>query len=148
MASTRVEIPIQTRTAEQIAFAQANVGKVGSKDLPFLDQVRIVTTLHLQTLPSVLSLEVQVLRLSGDTAIVTLPGEIFVELGLAIKRRSPFANTFVVELANDNCAYVPTREAFAQGGYEVENSRIAPGGGEKLVEEALRLLQGRFDAKP
>ena len=81
-------------------------------------------------------------------AIVTLPGEIFVELGLAIKRRSPFPNTFVVELANDNCAYVPTREAFAQGAYEVENSRIAPGGGEALVEEAVKLLQALADAKP
>ena len=64
-----------------------------------------------------------------------------VELGLEIKRRSPFANTFVIELANDNCAYVPTRAAFDLGAYEVENSRIAPGGGEALVEEALRLLQ-------
>jgi len=148
MTSARVEVPIQTRTAEQVAYAQANVGKVGGKELPFLDQVRIVTTLHLQTLPSVWSLEVQALRLGRDTAIVTLPGEIFVELGLAIKRRSPFANTFVVELANDNCAYVPTREAFAQGAYEVENSRLAPGGGEALVEEAVKLLKSLSDAKP
>ena len=32
----------------------------------------------------------QVLRLSDEIAIVTLPGEIFVELGLAIKKASPF----------------------------------------------------------
>jgi hypothetical protein len=147
MKSVRVDVPIQTRTPEQIAYAKANVDKVGGKELPFLDQVRIVTTLHLQTLPPRLPLEVQALRLSADTAIVTLPGEIFVELGLAIKRRSPFTNTIVVELANDNCAYVPTREAFAQGAYEVENSRVAPGGGEKLVEEALRLLKELADAK-
>jgi hypothetical protein len=148
MTSARVEVPVQTRTAEQVDYAKANVGKVGGKELPFLDQVRIVTTLHLQTLPSVWSLEVQALRLGRDTAIVTLPGEIFVELGLAIKRRSPFPNTFVVELANDNCAYVPTREAFAQGAYEVENSRIAPGGGEALVEQAVALLKSLADAKP
>ena len=147
MTSVRVDVPIQTRTPEQVAHAQANVGKVGTKELPFLDQVRIVTTLHLQTLPSPLPLEVQALRLSRDTAIVTLPGEIFVELGLAIKRQSPFPRTIVVELANDNCAYVPTRAAFAQGAYEVENSRIAPGGGEKLVEEAVRLLKLLADGK-
>jgi len=148
MTSARVSVPIQTRTPEQVAYAKDNVGKVGGKDLPFLDQVRIVTTLHLQSLPPELSLEVQALRLGRDTAIVTLPGEIFVELGLAIKRRSPFPSTFVVELANDNCAYVPTREAFAQGAYEVENSRIAPGGGEALVEEAVKLLKSLADAKP
>jgi hypothetical protein len=148
MTCNRVTVPAQTRSAEEVEFANANVDWVGARDVPFLDQVRIVTTLHLQSLPSLLSLEVQVLRLSRDTAIVTLPGEIFVELGLAIKRRSPFPKTFVVELANDNCAYVPTREAFAQGAYEVENSRLAPGGGERLVEEAAKLLRSLADAKP
>jgi hypothetical protein len=148
MKSGRVDVPLQTRTAEAVAFARANAGKIGAKDVPFLDQVRIATTLHLQELPSILSLEVQVLRLSRDTAIVTLPGEVFVELGLAIKRQSPFARTFVIELANDNCAYVPTRAAFAQGAYEVENSRVAPGGGERLADEAVRLLKELADAKP
>jgi neutral ceramidase len=141
MRSSCVPVPLQTRTPDAVAFARANVARIGAQDTPFLDQVRIATTLHLEELPPVLSLEVQVLRLGRDTAIVTLPGEIFVELGLAIKRQSPFAHTFVVELANDNPAYVPTRAAFVQGAYEVENSRVAPGGGERLVEEALRLLK-------
>jgi hypothetical protein len=148
METRRVELPKQTRTPEQVAAARSNVGKVGSKDLPFLDQVRLATTLHLEELPPRIPLDVQVLRLSPDAAVVLLPGEIFVELGLAIKARSPFATTIVIELANDNPAYVPTREAFAQGAYEVENSRIAPGGGEALVEEAVRLLKELADAKP
>ena len=50
-----------------------------------------------QTLP----LEVQVIRLGRETAIVTLPGEVFVELGLAIKSASPFETTLVIELANE-----------------------------------------------
>jgi hypothetical protein len=74
-------------------------------------------------------------------AIVGLPGEIFVELGLAIKRASPFATTLVVELCNDDPAYVPTRKAFSEGSYETVNSLVAPGGGEMLVETAVRLLQ-------
>lgn len=36
--------------------------------------------------PEVLPMEVQVFRLSEDVAIVALPGEVFVELGLAIKK--------------------------------------------------------------
>ena len=60
MTSSRVEVPIQSRTAERMhRYARANVNKVGSKELPFLDQVRIVTTLHLQSLPPVLSLKVR-----------------------------------------------------------------------------------------
>ncbi len=82
----------------------------------------------------------QAIRIGDDTALVSLPGEIFVELGLAIKKGSPFKNTFVIELANDSPAYVPTRQAMEQGGYEANNSLYAPGGGELLVETALKLL--------
>jgi hypothetical protein len=142
VANRCVEVPLQKCTAEEVERARANVGKVGGRDLPSLEQVRICTVLHLQDLPSVLPLEVQAFRIGRDTAIVTLPGEVFVEHGLAIKRASPFRHTFVVELANDNPAYVPTREAFGQGGYEVVNSRVEAGGGEKLVEAAVELLNG------
>jgi hypothetical protein len=142
VANRRVEVPLQKCTAEEVERARADVGKVGGRDLPSLEQVRICTVLHLQDLPPVLPLEVQVFRIGRDTAIVTLPGEVFVEHGLAIKKASPFRHTLVVELANDNPAYVPTREAFAQGAYEVINSRVEPGGGEKLVEAAVGLLNG------
>jgi hypothetical protein len=137
----RVEIPIQKCTVEEVERARLNVDKVGGKELPSLEQVRICTILHLQDLPPVLPLEVQAFRIGTDTAIVTLPGEVFVEFGLAIRKASPFKKTFVVELANDNPAYVPTREAFTQGAYEVVNSRVQPGGGEKLVETAIELLK-------
>jgi len=65
---------------------------------------------------------------------------VFVELGLAIKKASPFPVTMVVELAHDTPDYVPTRKAFGEGSYEVLNSRVQPGGGEMAVEAALRLL--------
>jgi neutral ceramidase len=74
--------------------------------------------------------------------MVGLPGEVFVELGLAIKKASPFETTMVIELANSCPAYIPTRKAFEEGDYEVVNSRVAPGGGEMLVETAVKMLQG------
>ena len=89
-----------------------------------------------------LPVEVHVIGLGEEAAIVCLPGEIFVDLGLAIKRASPFRTTLVVELSN--CAetmYVPTRAAYAGGGYEVTHSAVMPGSGEMLVEAALRLLR-------
>jgi hypothetical protein len=86
--------------------------------------------------------EVQVIALGSDVAWVSLPGEVFVELGLAIKRRSPFAHTFVVELANENIGYIPDRRSYAEGNYEPESARCAPGSGERLVEAAIQLLQG------
>ncbi len=84
--------------------------------------------------------EVQVFGM-GDIGIVALPGEIFVELGLEIKRRSPFRHTFILTLSNNSIGYIPNADAFQYGAYEVEVSRIIPGEGERLVESAVRLLE-------
>lgn len=83
---------------------------------------------------------VQALRI-GDLALVGAPGEFFVELGLDIKRRSPFAQTMVLELANDGVGYIPTRRAFEEGAYEPESSPYEPGFGELIVETAVGLLE-------
>jgi neutral ceramidase len=82
---------------------------------------------------------VQALRI-GDLALVSAPGELFVELGLAIKQRSPFGQTMVLELANDSVGYLPTRRAFEEGAYEPEASLFGPGVGEQIVEAAIELL--------
>jgi hypothetical protein len=140
VASAQLSLPLRTVPAEQAASAKANMPKVGTNDLPFLAQVEIVTTLDLVKRGGKLDTEVQVFRLHPDVAIVLLPGEVFAELGLAIKRRSPFKHTLVIELSNDNPAYIPTEKAFKEGSYETVNSRITPGGGERLVEVAIQLL--------
>ncbi|MDI6829662.1 MAG: neutral/alkaline non-lysosomal ceramidase N-terminal domain-containing protein, partial [Armatimonadota bacterium] len=61
--------------------------------------------------------ELQVIRV-GDTAFVGIPGEYFVEYGISIKEWSPFAQTFVVGLANACFGYIPTQDAFYPGTYE------------------------------
>jgi neutral ceramidase len=83
---------------------------------------------------------VQALRI-GDLALVSAPGELFVELGLEIKRRSPFAQTMVLELANDSVGYLPTRRAYEEGAYEPEASLFGPGVGVQIVEAAVGLLE-------
>src|SRR5262249_19241581 len=101
----------------------------------------------LQMMPrDTLPMEVQVFRVSDNVGIVGLPGEVFVELGLAIKKASPFPVTLVIELCNDSPAYVPTAKAFKEGSYEIVNSRVQAGGGEKLVEAATRLLKELGDS--
>jgi hypothetical protein len=106
-----------------------------------MQEGRIRTLQRLRAQGSTYSVEVQAFRLGKDLAVVTLPGEIFVELGMAIKRSSPFRNTLVIELANDSIRYVPTERAFGEGSYETINSLLKPGGGEMLVEAATRLLK-------
>lgn len=90
----------------------------------------------------VLPTEVTVMTLGSETAIVFLPGEVFVELGLAIKHASPFKTTLIVELSQAvETIYIPNRQAYAGGGYEVTNSLVQPGSGEMLVEAAVGLLR-------
>jgi hypothetical protein len=90
--------------------------------------------------------EVQVITLGDDLAWVSLPGEIFVELGLALKQDSPFPHTIIAELANGSVGYVPARRAYAQGNYEVVSARCAEGSGELLVDTAVRLLKELYAA--
>ena len=85
---------------------------------------------------------IQVLTI-GDIAFAATSGELFVELGLEIKKGSPFEHTFVVELANDYVGYIPTRTAFQEGGYETLNARsskVAAEAGELVVKGLLGML--------
>lgn len=142
VARTVVEVPIQQFTPAEIEQAGKDMDKIGTGDLSFLDQVRAFKIMDVQARGgSTVPLEVQVLRLSDEVAVVGLPGEVFVDIGLAIKKASPFPTTLVIELCQDNPAYIPTRRAFAEGSYETVNTRIAPGGGEAMTEAAIRLLK-------
>jgi hypothetical protein len=142
VASTIVEVPLQHYGDAEVAQARAKLDLIGTAKLPFLEAVRAVKLVDLKDNhpAGTIGLEVQAFRLAPDVAVVTLPGEIFVELGMAIKKASPFRTTLVIELANDAPAYIPTKRAFAEGSYEIVNSRVAPGGGEAMVEGANRLL--------
>jgi len=89
-----------------------------------------------------LPIELQGFRL-GDAAFVAIPGEVFVEIGLAIKRQLPWL-TFVVGIANGYIGYVPTREAYATGGYEVVSSKCQPGAADVLIEKVVNLSEQLF----
>ena len=90
-------------------------------------------------------LDLLVLRLGSQIAIVTNPNELFCDFGLAIKAGSPVKYTLVSELTNGAMGYVPTRQAFAEGGYEVRklpgNSFLAFDAGDQIVTASLNLLR-------
>jgi neutral ceramidase len=77
----------------------------------------------------------------GDVAVVGLGGEVFNEIGAAIKKASPFAHTFVITHCNGTAGYLPTKEAYPEGGYEVQSSSFGPEAAEQVVQEALRMLR-------
>jgi len=89
----------------------------------------------------------------GDCAIVGMPGEIFVKIGMAAAEKSPFARTISISHANGAVGYVPTADQIPLGGYEIEMARaskygiqIAPESDEVLINSALASLQKCYDA--
>lgn len=95
-----------------------------------------------ETLP----VPIAVLTICDRVAMVFLPAEVFVDHQLYIKSRSPFKYTVVSCYFNSYWMYIPTREAFREGGYEAETpiSIIEPGEGERLREEVVKLLQDLY----
>ena len=88
-----------------------------------------------------LKTEIQVLRL-GDIYVLGLPGEVLVELGLEIKKRSPVERLIVASLANDVIGYVCHAAAYDEGGYEsTDGTNLAPGAGELIVDHAIKLIE-------
>jgi len=86
--------------------------------------------------------EVAALRI-GDLALVFLPGEPFAEIGLEVRRRSPFPLTAVVGYAEDYLGYLPTEAAHDEGGYELGPgrwARVGRGAEGILLREAASLL--------
>ncbi len=78
----------------------------------------------------------------GELGIATAPGEIFCEIGQAVKGNSRFAHTMFVGYTNGSIGYVPVPEAYPEGGYEVSHaSRVGPDAAGIVTDTALRLLR-------
>ncbi len=86
--------------------------------------------------PESIATTVQVLRV-GPSYLVGLPGEIFVEYQIELRRKiaSPFV--FVSGLAGDYVGYVSTPAAFEEGGYEPTATFVTPPAGGILVAAVL-----------
>jgi hypothetical protein len=141
VSSHTITARLQSVIPAQLSDAHSMLDKLGDSNTDFYRKVAVVKVLDLEQRGRTWPMEVQVVRLDSDSAIVCLPCEIFVELGLAIKRQSLFKNTFVLSICNDRPSYVPTKKAFSEGSYEVSNSRVVAGTGEQLVGVALALLR-------
>jgi neutral ceramidase len=137
----KLSVPLQSYTQTQLKQAQADVLQMNTTQLSFMQKVKAYKTLSLAKYQAdSIDLEVQVFRISDQLAVVGLPGEVFVDLGLAIKQASPFATTLVIQLCQDAPGYIPTQKAFKEGSYETVNSRVAPGSGEAMVKAVTQLL--------
>jgi hypothetical protein len=91
--------------------------------------------------PDEVSIPLQAVRI-GDLAIAAIPFEVFTEIGVEIKEKSPFADTFTIELANDSHGYLPTPRQHELGGYEtwMGTNRVQLDASEQITKVILELM--------
>lgn len=103
----------------------------------YLERIRI----HEEEWPDQIDIVLQTFSI-GDIGIAAIPFEVFAEIGLEIKDKSPFKDTFTIELANGSYGYLPTPEQHRLGGYEtwLTANKVEKEASNKIVAELMRLF--------
>lgn len=77
----------------------------------------------------------------GNLCFAGVGGEPFTEIGNRIGDASPFDETVLCCLTNTVGGYIPTRQAYDEGGYEAKSSSLAPGGDDIIVNGMMKLFE-------
>ena len=144
MIQRQVTLKPRRPTDQQIAAAKAVLAikdQAERDKLPRLAENYARRTLWLAKRPETLTVQVQALQI-GDLAVCTLPFEAFAEIGLELKKRSPFPRTMVIDIANGTNGYLPTPEQHELGGYEtwLGTSRVQKDASVILTNNLLEML--------
>ena len=121
MVERDVLLKYRRPTDEQLAEAKEVLAVTDEEDIkkqPRLAQHYARNTVRAaEREEDTLAVKVQAIRI-GDFAVCTIPFEVFAEIGLDLKARSPFPQTMVISAANGRYGYLPTPEQHKLGGYE------------------------------
>ena len=142
-AAEDLEITVRRPSAEMVQWAEEVLAK--PQDLPPkhpLERPYAERTLIARDAkPDTVSCVMQVFRI-GELGVASIPFEVFTEIGLEIKARSPFQDTFTIELANGSYGYLPTPAQHALGGYEtwLGTNRVERDASVKITAKILDLF--------
>jgi hypothetical protein len=78
----------------------------------------------------------------NDTVIWTAPVEMFCEISMEVRRRSPFPHTFYFGYTNGWFGYLPTARGFDEGGYEPRTSPFSAQAEEDVGQAVTSVIQG------
>lgn len=121
---------------DYIAKRNAELAMFGAENIYTFAEMAAEGRMNFDELPC----EIQTAAI-GDTLIVGIQGELFVEYGLRIKEASPYPKTFVCEVTNGSLpGYIYTPEAGMEGGYEVGTSVLSDKAGDTVLYTFKKLL--------
>jgi len=91
--------------------------------------------------PPMVRLPVRFLRIN-EVLIWAAPIELFCEIAITVRNQSPFANTFYFGYTNGWLGYLPTAQAFGEGGYETRTTPFTPKAEADITQGVINLVQG------
>jgi len=153
IATRERRIVLQTRkpTAEQVEQAGKLLDMTAEelKAQPRLASHYALRILALAKRPETTEVAIQAIRI-GDQAIVGLPFEVLVEIGLDLKKKSPFPRTLLISMANGGFGYLPPPHQHELGGYEtwLGTCKVAEDSSVILTKELLEMLGELKNEKP
>ena len=146
-------MPVNLPTADEIKWVE--MFDAGRQDeIPLTGMELKTLTGHdsrvrrLRGAPANMDVVVSSLAIGDALAFAGLPCEPFVDIGRAIKARSPFKATLVTCLTNGSEGYIPSTKAHSEGGYEGLSSRYAAATGDLMVDAQVGQLEALKGARP
>jgi neutral ceramidase len=76
----------------------------------------------------------------GNMILAGISGELMNEIGMEVKKQSPYTWTMVVTHCNGSSGYICTDKAYSEGGYEPRTSRLMPGIEKPLILKFMDLI--------
>ena len=76
----------------------------------------------------------------GDLVLCGISGELMTEIGMEIKKQSPYTGILILTHCNGSSGYICTDKAFKEGGYEVKVTDLMPGAETPLFNKMLELI--------
>ena len=137
-----LDLAVRKPSADDVTRARQLLAPLAGKPLRSPAEVYARETALLNDYPDRVELVLQALRV-GELTIVAAPCEVFVEIGLELKEKSPRKPLFLVSLANGYNGYLPTPEHYRLGGYETWRARssyLEVDASTKIVAELLELV--------
>lgn len=117
-----ITVGVRKPSGEELERAKKIMSEAEGPIMKTREEIYARETVLINDFPTEKQLIIQALRI-GDMAIAAIPAEVFVEIGLEIKKKSPFEPTFSISLANGYNGYLPTPEHHQLGGYETWRAR-------------------------
>ena len=137
-------LAVRKPTERQVAYARSVLAKPDdAKPYHRHEKVYGSRVLQLQDSPDEVAVIVQAFRV-GDLVICAIPFEVFVEIGLEIKAKNPFARAFTISHANGSYGYLPTPEQHKLGGYEtwLGTNRVEFEASTKIIRSLMSMSEG------